>query len=105
MHSNTATTVEASTKATKVDTHPNTEGEEVVTNNPEVAMNHQKEGTLEQAREATIKFKHLQHNLKEGATLAKKEPAQPMVDNTQANGVQSAKNLPTTLHNAGLRRR
>ncbi len=58
MLSNTATTVETSTKATGVATCPNTEGEEVVTNHPEVGMNHQEEDTLELAGEATIKVNH-----------------------------------------------
>ncbi len=89
---NTATTVETSTKATGVATRPNTEGEEVVTNYPEVGMNHQEEDTLEQAGEVTTKIKpHLQHNLNEGVTLAKEETAKPVVNKTQANGVQIAK--------------
>jgi hypothetical protein len=50
--------------------------EEVDNNHPEEVTNHQEEATMEPAKEdITIKIKlHLQnHNLKEGATMAKEE--------------------------------
>ncbi len=88
MLSDTATTVETQTRATEGATLPNTEGEEVVTNLPEVDMNHQEEDTLEQAGEATTKVKpQPQHNLKEGVTMAKEGTVKPTVNKTQANGV------------------
>ena len=70
-------------------------------------MNHQEEATLEQAGVAqTIKVKrHPQHKPKEGVTLDEKKPAQPLEAKIQANGVQTAKNLPTTQLNAGLKRK
>ncbi len=102
MLSNTATTG----GTTEVATRPNTEGEEAVTNHPEVGMNHQEEDTLEQAGEATTKVKpHPQHNPKEGVTLAKEETTKPVVNKTQANGVQIARNLLTIQHSAGPRKR
>ena len=102
----TATTVETPTRATEGATLPNTEGEEAVTNHPEVGMSHQEEDTLEQAGEATTKVKpHPQHNLKEGATLAKEETTKPMVNRTLANGVRIAKNRLTIRHSAGPRKR
>ncbi len=93
MHFDTATTMEASTKVTEVATLHNTEVEEVDINHPEVVMNHQEEVTLEQAGEDTVtKVKlHLQHNLREGATLAKEELVHPMEAKIQANGVQIVK--------------
>ncbi len=103
MHLDTATTVEASTKATEVATLHNTEVEEVVINHPEVVMNHQEKATLVQVgKDKTTRVKlHLQHKVKEGVTLPKEELAHPMEAKIQANGVQTAKNQPTTQHNAG----
>ncbi len=106
MLSDTATTVETSTRTTEGATLLNTKGEEAVTNHPEVDMNHQEEDTQEQAGEATIKVKpHPQHKLKEGDTLAKEETAKPVVNKTQANGVQIARNLLTIQRSAGPRKR
>jgi hypothetical protein len=107
MHSDTATTVEASTKTTEVATLHNTKVEDGVINHLEVVLNHQEEATLEQAGEdTTTKIKpHPQHKFKEEATLAKEELAHPMEVKIQANGLQIAKNLPTTQHNAGQRRK
>ncbi len=69
-------------------------------------MNHQEEDTLELTGETTTRVKpHLQHNLKEGVTLAKEETAKPVVNKTQANGVQIVRNLLTTQHSAGPRKR